>query len=54
MWIKPPWKKFFTSGPVIAIMVANFCRSWSFYLLITDQAEYFKEALDIKSFGSVK
>ena len=45
MWIKPPWKSFFTSGPVWAIIVANFCRSWSFYLLIIDQAEYFKEAL---------
>lgn len=44
MWIKPPWKEFFTSKPVWAIIVANFCRSWSFYLLIIDQAEYFKEA----------
>jgi hypothetical protein len=26
--------------------VANFCRSWSFYLLINSQAEYFREALD--------
>ncbi|CAF0756582.1 unnamed protein product [Brachionus calyciflorus] len=45
MWIKPPWKSFFTSKAVWAIIVANFCRSWSFYLLIIDQAEYFKEAL---------
>jgi hypothetical protein len=45
MWIKPPWRAFFTSKPVWAIIVANFCRSWSFYLLIIDQAEYFKEAL---------
>jgi ACS family sodium-dependent inorganic phosphate cotransporter-like MFS transporter 6/7/8 len=45
MWIKPPWKSFFTSGAVWAIIVANFCRSFSFYLLIIDQAEYFKEAL---------
>jgi hypothetical protein len=45
LWIRPPWKAFFTSKPVWAIIVANFCRSWSFYLLIIDQAEYFKEAL---------
>ncbi|CAF0897843.1 unnamed protein product [Adineta steineri] len=45
-WIKPPWRSFFTSMPVWAIIVANFCRSWSFYLLINSQAEYFREALD--------
>jgi len=45
-WIKPPWRSFFTSKPVWAIIVANFCRSWSFYLLINSQAEYFREALD--------
>ncbi|CAF3692061.1 unnamed protein product [Rotaria sp. Silwood1] len=45
-WVKPPWRSFFTSMPVWAIIVANFCRSWSFYLLINSQAEYFREALD--------
>jgi len=45
MWISPPWKSFLKSLPVWAIIVANFCRSFSFYLLIIDQAEYFKEAL---------
>ena len=44
--MKPPWRSFFTSKPVWAIIVANFCRSWSFYLLINSQAEYFREALD--------
>ena len=53
MWISPPWKSFFTSMPVWAIIVANFCRSWSFYLLIIDQAEYFKEALGY-NLGSVR
>nr|CAD7200760.1 unnamed protein product [Timema douglasi] len=28
-----PWRCFFTSMPVYAIIVANFCRSWNFYLL---------------------
>ncbi|CAF0800069.1 unnamed protein product [Adineta steineri] len=45
-WIKPPWRSFLHSRPVWAIIVANFCRSWSFYLLINSQAEYFREALD--------
>nr|CAG4637745.1 EOG090X04X8 [Chydorus sphaericus] len=38
-----PWKCFFTSMPVYAIIVANFCRSWTFYLLIISQPMYFKE-----------
>ncbi|XP_074604062.1 uncharacterized protein LOC141857462 [Brevipalpus obovatus] len=37
-----PWKKIFTSMPVHAIIVANFCRSWTFYLLLTKQPEFFK------------
>lgn len=39
-----PWKEFFTSLPCYAIFVANFCRSWNFYLLVLFQASYFKEA----------
>nr|WAS27827.1 putative vesicular glutamate transporter-like protein [Apostichopus parvimensis] len=38
-----PWKSFFTSLPVWAIIVANFCRSWTFYLLLTSQPVYFEE-----------
>lgn len=38
-----PWRKFFTSMPVYAIIVANFCRSWTFYLLLISQPAYFKE-----------
>jgi ACS family sodium-dependent inorganic phosphate cotransporter-like MFS transporter 6/7/8 len=41
-----PWKAFFTSMPVYAILVANFCRSWTFYLLLLDQATYLKEVFD--------
>eukprot|EP00062_Callorhinchus_milii_P010610 gi/632955808/ref/XP_007893647.1/ PREDICTED: vesicular glutamate transporter 3 [Callorhinchus milii] len=40
---KTPWKKFFTSMPVYAIVVANFCRSWTFYLLLISQPAYFEE-----------
>ncbi|KAK7447125.1 hypothetical protein BaRGS_00040215, partial [Batillaria attramentaria] len=38
-----PWLAFFSSLPVYAIMVANFCRSWTFYLLIISQPAYFEE-----------
>uniref|UniRef100_A0A3Q2VX05 Vesicular glutamate transporter 1 n=1 Tax=Haplochromis burtoni TaxID=8153 RepID=A0A3Q2VX05_HAPBU len=40
---KTPWKHFFTSMPVYAIIVANFCRSWTFYLLLISQPAYFEE-----------
>uniref|UniRef100_A0A8C5GQ10 Vesicular glutamate transporter 2.1 n=1 Tax=Gouania willdenowi TaxID=441366 RepID=A0A8C5GQ10_GOUWI len=36
-------QKFFTSMPVYAIIVANFCRSWTFYLLLISQPAYFEE-----------
>ncbi|KAH7952906.1 hypothetical protein HPB49_002602 [Dermacentor silvarum] len=36
-----PWKNIFMSLPVYAIIVANFCRSWTFYLLIISQPMYF-------------
>nr|QQY02504.1 vesicular glutamate transporter [Cryptocotyle lingua] len=38
-----PWRQFFISLPVWAIIVANFARSWSFYLLIMKTPKYFKE-----------
>ncbi|XP_045409101.1 vesicular glutamate transporter 3 isoform X2 [Lemur catta] len=38
-----PWRRFFTSLPVYAIIVANFCRSWTFYLLLISQPAYFEE-----------
>uniref|UniRef100_A0A8C7YJK5 Vesicular glutamate transporter 1 n=1 Tax=Oryzias sinensis TaxID=183150 RepID=A0A8C7YJK5_9TELE len=38
-----PWRCFFTSMPVYAIIVANFCRSWTFYLLLISQPAYFEE-----------
>ncbi|KAF7661112.1 hypothetical protein LDENG_00269210 [Lucifuga dentata] len=40
---KTPWCRFFTSMPVYAIIVANFCRSWTFYLLLISQPAYFEE-----------
>lgn len=38
-----PWGRMFTSPCVWAIIVANFCRSWTFYLLLISQPMYFKE-----------
>nr|WDE40214.1 vesicular glutamate transporter-like protein [Schizocardium californicum] len=40
---KTPWKSFFTSLPVYAIVIANICRSWTFYLLLTSSPSYFEE-----------
>ncbi|XP_017888361.1 vesicular glutamate transporter 1 [Ceratina calcarata] len=42
-----PWRKFFTSMPVYAIIVANFCRSWNFYLLVLYQGRFMHEAFDM-------
>merc|ERR1712038_562442 len=39
-----PWTKVFSNMPVWAIIVANFARSWTFYLLLITQPKYFKEA----------
>ncbi|KOX76334.1 Vesicular glutamate transporter 3 [Melipona quadrifasciata] len=39
-----PWRKFLKSMPVHAIIVANFCRSWNFYLLVLFQARFMHEA----------
>ncbi|XP_067290734.1 vesicular glutamate transporter 1 isoform X1 [Pseudorasbora parva] len=43
MKFNTPWRHFFTSMPVYAIIVANFCRSWTFYLLLISQPAYFEE-----------
>ena len=32
-----------TCPPVLAIIVANFARSWTFYLLLINQPKYFKD-----------
>ncbi|MEE6498977.1 hypothetical protein FKM82_003268 [Ascaphus truei] len=45
---KTPWRKFFTSMPVYAIIVANFCRSWTFYLLLISQPAYFEEVFGLE------
>lgn len=54
--MKTPWLKFITSMPVYAIIVANFCRSWTFYLLIISQPMYFTEVFhfDVSKVSSGK
>ncbi|CAI4228914.1 unnamed protein product [Auanema sp. JU1783] len=42
-----PWKAILTSKPVWAIIVANFARSWTFYLLLQNQLTYMKDVLDL-------
>jgi hypothetical protein len=34
--------------PVYAIIVANFCRSWNFYLLVLFQASYLKSTFHLQ------
>ncbi|VDP32477.1 unnamed protein product, partial [Soboliphyme baturini] len=43
-----PWKEIFKSKCVWAILVANFCRSWTFYLLLISQLSYMKEVLSME------
>ncbi|KAG9509659.1 Vesicular glutamate transporter 1, partial [Fragariocoptes setiger] len=43
-----PWRRILTSYPVWAINVANFCRSWTFYLLLISQPMYFSEVFHFK------
>ncbi|XP_075974440.1 vesicular glutamate transporter [Anticarsia gemmatalis] len=43
-----PWKAFATSPPVYAIIVANFCRTWNFCLLVIFQSSYFKTRFNMQ------
>lgn len=43
-----PWREFLHSMPVYAIIVANFCRSWNFYLLVMYQSIYFNKSLKLE------
>lgn len=43
-----PWKEFIRSMPVYAIIVANFCRSWNFYLLVLYQSEYLSKTFNFE------
>ncbi|KAG6455048.1 vesicular glutamate transporter 1 [Manduca sexta] len=47
-FMSTPWKAFATSPPVYAIIVANFCRTWNFCLLVIFQSEYFKTRFNMQ------
>lgn len=42
-----PFKDISQSMPVYAIIVANFCRSWNFYMLLNYQSKYLKQRFDM-------
>lgn len=39
-----PWRDILHSPAVYAIIVANFARSWCFYLLVLYQAKYYQDS----------
>nr|CAD7427055.1 unnamed protein product [Timema monikensis] len=41
-----PWRAFFTSMPVWAVIVAHFCENWGFYTLLTQLPTFMKDALE--------
>lgn len=43
-----PWHHMMRSMPVYAIIVANFCRSWNFYLLVLFQSSFLKHKFGFK------
>lgn len=43
-----PWRDMMRSMPVYAIIVANFCRSWNFYLLVLFQSSFLKHKFGFK------
>ena len=46
-----PWLKIFTSGPVWALIIANFCTDWGLYTYLTNIPTFYNEVLffDIQS-----
>ncbi|CAL1526593.1 unnamed protein product [Lymnaea stagnalis] len=44
-----PWRRFFTSLPVIAIWVGAFCRNFVFAMLITAVQQYYKDVYGLSS-----
>ncbi|OZC09480.1 hypothetical protein X798_03437 [Onchocerca flexuosa] len=43
-----PWKEILLSLPVWAIVISNFCRSWTFFLLLGNQLTYMKDVLHLE------
>jgi ACS family sodium-dependent inorganic phosphate cotransporter len=53
--LKTPWKKLFTSVPVLAVTINHFCFNWGHYTFLTELPIYLKDALkfDLESTGFV-
>ncbi|XP_068081205.1 vesicular glutamate transporter 1 [Anabrus simplex] len=49
----PPWKRFLTSLPVWAIIIAHFSENWGFYTLLTGLPTFMKDVLhfDLQQMG---
>lgn len=47
--VDPPWKRFLTSLPVWAIMIAHFSENWGFYTLLTELPTFMKGQTSIIS-----
>ncbi|VDK78313.1 unnamed protein product [Litomosoides sigmodontis] len=43
-----PWKVILLSSAVWAIVISNFCRSWTFFLLLGNQLTYMQDVLHLK------
>jgi ACS family sodium-dependent inorganic phosphate cotransporter len=47
--IRHPWKRIFTSMPVLAIVVAQLTYDWGFYILLTELPKFMKGSKKAKS-----
>jgi ACS family sodium-dependent inorganic phosphate cotransporter len=47
--IRNPWKRIFTSKPVLAIVVAQFTYDWGFYMLFIELPTFMKGSIKTKS-----
>lgn len=43
-----PWKKIFTSGPFLAILIAHTCSNWGWYMLLIELPFYMKQVLQFQ------
>jgi MFS family permease len=43
---KMPWIPLLTSRPSLAVIIADFCSSWGFYMFLTQTPYYLEETLD--------
>ena len=46
--LKPPWLKFMTSVPFLAILIAHTCEGWGFSTMQTCLPKYLTEALGMR------